>query len=970
MKKLLAIFLILLSCASAFSKDEKDNKFWISGRVKEAIGKFDLTDAYILVYDSTGAVRDSIQANMGMSYRNGEMIPMSYFSFSVPRVDSTYVFDITCPGYKTETITYELKNIGKRERSRELPTIFLERAPKMLKELTVTTSKIKFYNKGDTVVYNADAFQLAEGSMLDALIAQLPGVELSDDGQIKVNGEFVESLLLNGKEFLDGNNNLMLENIGAYTVKNVEVYEGQKIKDKRMGDVAAPKVLTMDVKLKKEYSMGWLINLQGGYGTQDRYMAKAFASWFNATTRVTFIGNANNLNDNRKPGKNDTWTPEMMPSGTKEYRMAGIDYNYQDAEDTKAANGDVVFTQSINNQQRTTARTNFLPGGDTYDHSFSNSRDRETKVSTRHNFYTKLKQFYCGVWLDGFYSRSKNSESEISGAFSDEPQYINAEILDALYSDGSPELLQSVINRSKTRSNGWRRRLQGSISPNISYSIPRSEDRISLYVTASYSSEKEELWRDYNINYGTDPAPAVRRRQYIDNTPNHRMSLSSRLSYSTPIGNGYFYVNYYYSFYDKIKDSYMYALDRLEDMGVYGVVPEGYLAVLDPANSYTSRLIRNRHSISPSYMFNTRLPGNESLAIYLRPDLGIEHRHFDYWRNNHSYKLSKTNVDFDLTSIWDCMIELGINPQGEGRNVKHRNMIRYSYRVETNLPEMADMVDVTDDSNPLNIYVGNPNLKSEMKHRHLVRWSYTPHSHPTFNNILYAGYNHTSNALTRGYTYETATGIRKNKMYNVGGNHSYAFTNELNWQFGSSKQFTLSSETDLNVARYADMIGVDLVEPALTKVNNRSISEKFKFVWQFHGQSIQLRCDFTNRHTTSTQKDFNTLDANHVNYGVSGVFKLPAGFGISTDFTCYTRRGYGVDQLDTTDPIWNMRLSYCPKGLKSRWVFMLDGFDLLHKLSNVNYAVTASGRTVSYTNALPRYVLLSVQYRLSLQPKK
>ena len=84
---------------------------------------------------------------------------------------------------------------------------------------------------------------------------------------------------------------------------------------------------------------------------------------------------------------------------------------------------------------------------------------------------------------------------------------------------------------------------------------------------------------------------------------------------------------------------------------------------------------------------------------------------------------------------------------------------------------------------------------------------------------------------------------------------------------------------------------------------------------------------------------------------------------------CYTRRGYGVASLDTTDPIWNARLTYCPPR-HSRWVFMVDGFDLLHKLSNVNYAVTASGRTVSYTNTLPRYVMLSVQYRLTIQPKK
>ena len=81
------------------------------------------------------------------------------------------------------------------------------------------------------------------------------------------------------------------------------------------------------------------------------------------------------------------------------------------------------------------------------------------------------------------------------------------------------------------------------------------------------------------------------------------------------------------------------------------------------------------------------------------------------------------------------------------------------------------------------------------------------------------------------------------------------------------------------------------------------------------------------------------------------------------------RRGYGVDYLDTTDPVWNVRLTYSHPRY-TRWVFMADGFDLLHKLSNVNYAVTATGRTVTYTNSLPRYLMFSVQYRLNLQPKK
>ena len=113
---------------------------------------------------------------------------------------------------------------------------------------------------------------------------------------------------------------------------------------------------------------------------------------------------------------------------------------------------------------------------------------------------------------------------------------------------------------------------------------------------------------------------------------------------------------------------------------------------------------------------------------------------------------------------------------------------------------------------------------------------------------------------------------------------------------------------------------------------------------------------------------FATINSQHYKYGASANFKLPAGIGLSTDFFFYKRVGYGVKELDTTDKVWNMRLTYTPKG--GHWVFAADGFDLLHKLSNVHYAVTASGRTVSYTNSLPRYFMFTVQYRLNIQPRK
>ena len=962
MRKVIIWTLLICSVVTALA----DN-IYITGRVKSAVSKMDLTDAYVLLYDSAGNVSDTVRANKGYRYdRTGIIDTLAEFYFQIPRADTTLLFDVKCEGFKTLTMTFPVENIKKRENYREIPTIFLDRAPVTLNEVTVTTTKIKFYNKGDTLVYNADAFNLAEGSMLDALITQLPGAELSSDGQIKVNGEFVESLLLNGKEFMDGNKNIMLENIGAYTVKDIQVYQSQKTDDKERNDIFAPKVLTMNVQLKKEYNMGWLLNAQAGYGTEDRYMSRLFASLFTATTTVSLVGSANNLNDNRTPGRNDTWTPEQMPSGRLKVYSGGLNYNYEKPDETLRSRGSVMFRHSNANNYTEVSRTNFLPGGETYDKSFNNADLSETMAELNHSISAKFKNdIRTGASVSGGYSNARNVNSSLSGTFDADQQDMTMTMLDAIYSDGSAETLESIINRSKTQSDGWQRRYSVSFSPYFGYTLPSKSDDIGASFNVSYSSTKDEVWRDYLINYGNDPVAADHRRQYIDNTPNHDLRLGGYLSYWSDLGNVYLGVMYKYNFEDEVKDSYMYALDRLEDMGVYGVVPAGYLASLDSRNSYKSHTFTNTHGIMPQ--FNYRLQkDNRYLMLRFNPTLDFEHRKLNYWRDNEDFRLSTQNTLFRVFSIWNSMIEAGFGKSERTRSWRHT--LRYSYRIEPKLPDMVDMLDIVSDSDPLNIYVGNPDLKTQKRFNHLVRWSYSPASH-TFNNIFYLGFIHTKDALVRGYTYNTSTGVRVNRMYNVSGDRRGAVTNELSWQFGKKKQFALSSTTDASIEHANDMIGVNLEAPQPYTIKHRVFTQKLRLQYNFLGQTLTMRCDYTNRHTTSDRTDFNNINANHINYGLSGVFSLPAGFGISTDFMCYTRTGYGVKSLDTTDPVWNARLTYTPVGHK-RWTFMVDGFDLLHKLSNVSYAINASGRTVTYTNTLPRYVMFSVQYRLNIQPKK
>lgn len=944
-----------------------NDSIYIGGRVLESLGKTDLTDAVVMMLDSAGNATDTCRCNRSYRIVNGERVARAFYSFLVPKCDSVYVLEVSCPRYTTQTFNFEVKDLKKREYDRPVPTVYLQRAPRELNELTVTATKVKFYNRGDTIVYNADAFELAEGSMLDALIEQLPGVELKEGGQIYVNGELVESLLLNGREFFDDNNELMLENIGAYTVKDIEVYKGYTTDEKWKKQTYGEKHLTMDVKLKREYNTGLTANAQMGYGTDDRYMARLFGLWYNNSTRLTAIANFNNLNDTRKPGQKDTWSPDMLPSGTRKYQMGAFDYNYINSEETKRFRGDITYTGNINDSRNTTYRTNFLSSGNTYENSFSNNYNRNTRLSSYHYGQWRGKTWMPGYVFKGIYQDRNNESESLSGAFSEDRSDMTLEALKALYTESDESVLRSILNRASTRSDGRSHSTELQFFPSMTYFVPHTDDILSNEFGVRYRWRKEDIWKDYTVNYGANPVPGDRRRQYIDNSPNTLFRIDNNLEYAMRINNVSLALNYEYRFISEVKDSYQYALDRLADEGVFGQLPSGWMNTLDPQNSYTSRMIENAHVVTPRfayYLFGDKI----NLIIHLAPDFTFRHSHLDYERAGRLYPIRR---NFFLTSFggWASHFEVNF---GKFKTYQDRNEKRHGLSLDLMLapktPNLYDLTDIVDDSNPLNIYVGNPDLKVEKTYNFLLVYKLNgSDKRPVMNSLRLSG-SLVKDGLTRGYIYDTATGVRTSRMYNVDGSRDFSVSDHFSIEFGRKNQFTLTTNPTFTLSRFVDMIGVDSQSPSKSRVNNRFITENLAFSWQIGRQSLQLRGEYTNRHSSSERENYLT-NANHFVYGVIGNFKLPYGIGINTDFNVYSRRGYGVKELDTNDAIWNVRLTWTPPRAK-QWTLMLDGFDMLHQLSNVNYAVSASGRVVSYTNALPRYVMLSFQYKLQRKPKR
>lgn len=199
-RSLLLICAILLFPSAAYAEDTYN----VTASVRDASTNRKITDAMFRMLELPDSTVFA-EGEASTTYYTGSSDSFKKTTINNFRVNGLlkskrYVLELTCSGYEPLYTDIDPSKLNRKSYDLPLGSLSLIKA-RTLSEFTVSATKVKFYNKGDTIVYNADAFVLAEGSMLDALISQLPGAEIKEGGQIYVNGRYVESLLLNGKDF-------------------------------------------------------------------------------------------------------------------------------------------------------------------------------------------------------------------------------------------------------------------------------------------------------------------------------------------------------------------------------------------------------------------------------------------------------------------------------------------------------------------------------------------------------------------------------------------------------------------------------------------------------------------------------------------------------------------------------------------------------------------------------------------------
>ena len=906
-----------------------DYKHSVEGSVVDNITGVGVT-AKITLMTADSVVIDTITADIEeMPWDIG--YHKAYYEFKdAVTAKGKYIIKAEKEGYDVCYMNCELRSI--REDYIKVKEIRMTKIVEHeLKEVTVVASKVKMVMKGDTIVYNANAFNLAEGNMLDALIARLPGAKLEKDGRIYVNGRFIQTLLVNGQEFFSGNPKLALENLPAYTVNNIKVYNKAGTKSRLMQRNMGDNTYVMDVRLKREYATGYMGDLEAGGGTQKRYKLRGFAMKFSDKERMGAFFNINNLNDNQRAELTGEWEPQEVGNGLLTVKNAGVSYvRFLNNERSWVSTGNTWQHISTDNESITHTQT-YLPEGNSFLHNHSKQLNSSDKWESINRLSIDKTNYSTSNSLSISYLRN-NGFGSTNSATANETTKLN-----------------TLLSRNSLESSDFN--FDFSTDNYVKYITDLIRGDFSL----SYNRNKQKQFMLNNVQYLQGGQPNDLRNNYFD-MPNQKLKLFAGVGYDINIRKTTFAPSYSYTYTYNKASNLLYRLDWLagRDINQFNVLPSAsnaLLSALDNNNSYCFNEYRNEHRFNFKY-FNRKI---KVLNSFVSLNLPLRLLNADF----HYYGISEQRF-----SRRKLFFEPNIELYHWDENVSWV----FTARMKSDFPTLLATADYRNDSDPLNIRLGNKDLRN--LHHYDVEANVTFNGEKEQTISLSANYHRTDNQVAYALIFDKTTGASIIYPTSVNGNWNTKFEVEFKRALDKANKILFSNNFSTNYNHSVDMASIaGSTESQRSIVNNWEFGDELKvnyrpndnYEFTFHtGGKYYL--------INSERVGFEKIKASDYNIGLNAQIVLPWELQLTTDMTMFARRGYQQTEMNTTDWIWNVQLART--FLKGHLTAKLQGFDLLQQLSNTRYVINSQGRTESWNNSIPRYVMLSLAWKFNINPKK
>jgi hypothetical protein len=822
----------------------------------------------------------------------------------------------------------------------EMGKINLIKKSVLLEEVIVSQKIGAIRMKGDTLEFRADSFAVRQGANVEELLKRLPGLQVNQKGEITAQGERVQKVLVDGEEFFSDDPAVVTQNLQADAIEKVQVFDKKSEQATFTGIDDGEKQKTINLTLKEDRKKGYFGKAKLSGGTPNYFENEAMINAFKGKRKIAAYGTMANTgkaglswqdNDRFGGGSNmeynedegyfysfsesdefNTWGGRFNGEGLPKAWTAGAHYSNKLNADKIHVNGNYQFyKQNIENEGTNTSQSILA------DRLFYNNSTRKTSTM---NLKHQVSGFY-DVKLDSLSSLKVN----VSGVVG---QARNASV----FTSESLGDLEQLINNQDRRLSSVGDRQQMKTSAIWRKKFMKAGRTLSVSFDQQYQNNNT-AGNLYSVNRFFDENGALVNSDTVDQVKNNYTQSNiwgARISYTEPLSKKWF-----------VETNYGYRLNNSKALRSSFVKDfNGKYEVLDSLFSSDYAFDFNTHSTGLNFRFNgskitASFGSNINFANFRQKDL-VRDTVYNY---NFTNFFPKANIRFKM---------------GAQRGLNLR------YNGQTSQPTLQQIQPILENTDPLNIQVGNPNLKQEFRHN--IGLNYNDYKVLTGRNLYFnGGINFIDNAISRADNVDDQ-GRRQFSFVNVDGNYNYYLytgywkelkkikTNinfSLNYNGGKNNNF-------VNQVKNTNTYSTIGARTGIYKSKDKKYNMEISFAPNYTRNVSSLRPDVVTKYWTTET-------------GLEGTVFFLKDFELNSNVNYMWRQKTDVFGEDRNVVLWNAYVA--KKFLKKKTAeIRLSINDILNQ--NIGFQRSASSNFISENtySTLRRYWLLGVIWNFSRNP--
>ncbi len=861
----------------------------------------------------------------------------------------SYILKSTFIGYKSfrKVVTLNKSiNLGKQA---------MEQSSLLLKNIEITDKIARTEQSGDTTIFNAKAYKVNKDANAEDLINKMPGITI-DNGTVKSNGEEIKKVLVDGKEFYGDDASIALKNLPAELINKIQVFDRMSDQSRFTGFDDGNSQKTLNINTKSGMNNGQFGKLYAGYGIDDnrsnsgRYINGGNLNFFNGNRRISIIGLSNNINQqnfsnqdllginnnsNQQRGgggqgrggagygryQSNSNSNEFFigqQAGINTTHSYGINISDKLGERTNI-NGSYFFNNTINDNNGFLQRTYFLSQQINPLYSEENN-SQATNFNNRLNF------------------RIEHSIDSLNSILLSPKINFQSNKLNSLFIGDNRLLDNSLINKNKNLTNINSSGYNASNDFLYKHKFLKNGRTISFDIsTVINNSLADNNLNSENISYAIDDSIASFDQR--SNSLSKSLNLTPSLNYTEPIGKtGVLQFNYSTSYIKSISEKETNLKDKISKE--YNLLD----SIL--SNNYDNKLLTHKTGISfrkGAEKYNLLLGVNYQNTIIT----GIQN-----FPNN--FKVQKT--------FYNLLPNSTIN-----YNFSKNSNLKVVYRTNTNAPSVNQLQNVVNNSNPLQLSSGNPDLNQEYAQNIFTRFSFS-NTEKARSLFMFVGAGITQNYIGKYSIIAQSNTLIDNGLALVRGTQ---FTKPVNLDgYKNFRSFLtyaipltfIKSNLNLN-AGYTFNRSPGIVNEILNYSNTNNYNGGIVI-----SSNVSEKIDFTISYTGNFNKVENSIQPqlNNFYYLQSTNFKINLmpwrALVLNTDITNSSYSGLGM--------VFNQNVFLCNAAIGYKFLknnsldIRISVYDLLNRNNSINRNVTENYIEDNQITVLNRYYMLKITYNI------